>query len=156
MAERTAEFILGLTGGIFGLLVIPGLLFLGSLSVYFEGPGTLIAYAVIGGILSIVGLIGAAFVKSRPKIAGIIMIICGFLGLFVALGMWIGAILLLVAGIVALLRKEKKPEPLTTPSTEKTFYCKDCGKPLTFMSQSQQWYCENCKKYAPTEKQPTQ
>jgi UPF0716 family protein affecting phage T7 exclusion len=37
---------------------------------------------------------------------GVIMLISGLLVLFVVLGFWLGALLLLVAGIVALVRQE--------------------------------------------------
>jgi ribosomal protein S27AE len=153
MTERTAEFILGLIGGIFGILAVPGLLFLGAVSRYFGGPDTILMWAVGGGILSIIGLIGAAFVKSRPKAAGAIMLISGFLGLFLALGLWIGALLLIVAGIVALIRKEKPAQPSPPSISQQVYYCTKCGKPLTFMSQSKRWYCESCKSYAPSETQ---
>ncbi len=147
MVERTAEFILGLIGGIFGILTVPGLFILGGLSAAFGGSATLAYWAVGGGILSIIGLIGAAFVKSHPKLAGGIMLFSGFFGLFVALGFWIGALLLIVAGIIALIRKEKPVQtPAQTPA-QPAYYCTNCGKTLTFMSQSKRLYCEDCKIY---------
>src|SRR3989337_1493583 len=100
MAERTAEFIIGLVGGIIGILAVPGLLLLGAIVAGLGGSLGIFGAALLGGILSVVGLVGAAFVKSRPKIAGAIMLVCGFLGLFVALGLWLGALLFIVAGIV--------------------------------------------------------
>ena len=134
---------------------MPGLLFLGALSRYFGGSDTILMWAVGGGILSIISLIGAAFVRSRPKAAGGIMLICGFLGLFVALGLWIGALLLMAAGVIALIRKEKPKQPTISPVAQPIYYCTNCGKPLTFMSQSKKWYCESCNTYAPSESQPT-
>ncbi len=149
MAERTAEFILGLVGGIFGILSAPGLFLLGGFIAAFGGPATLLGAAVGGALLSIIGLIGAAFVKSHPKAGGAVMLISGFFGLFVALGLWIGALLLIVAGIVALIRKEK-PIETAQPAIQSTYYCTNCGKPLTYLSQSKKWYCEDCKTYPPT------
>ena len=150
MAERTAEFILGLIGGILGLLAVPGFFFLGGLSAAFGGPATLVGWAIGGGILSAVGLVGAAFVKSRPRPAAVMMLISGVLGLFVALGFWVGALLLLVAGIIALIRKEKPVQPPPPPISQQVFYCTSCGKPLTYVSQYQRWYCESCRTYAPS------
>jgi len=150
VTERTAEFVLGLIGGIFGILVAPGLFFAGGFIAALGGPTTLFGWAIGGGILSIIGLIGAAFVKSHPRPAGVIMLVCGFLGLFVALGLWIGALLLLVSGIIALIRKEKAVQPPTPPIPQQVFYCRNCGKPLTYISQYQRWYCENCRAYAPS------
>jgi len=151
LPERTAEFIIGLLGGIIGILAAPGLFFLGAIIAGFGGGVGIFGAPVIGGILSVIGLVGAAFVKSRPKIAGAIMIVCGILGLFVALGLWVGALLLLVAGIVAVIRKEKPIQlpPPPTP-TQQLFYCTTCGKPMSFIEQYKRWYCDNCKTYAPT------
>jgi len=150
MVERTAEFILGLVGGILGLLAVPGFFFLGGLSAAFGGPVTLVGWAIGGGILSAVGLVGAAFVKSRPRPAAVMMLISGVLGLFVALGFWVGALLLLVAGIIALIRKEKPVQPPPPPISQQVFYCTSCGKPLTYVSQYQRWYCESCRTYTPS------
>ncbi len=153
MAERTAEFILGLLGGVIGLLVVPGLFFLGAILAGFgfgSGAGVLGA-AVAGGILSVIALVGAAFVKSRPRVSGAVMLVCGFLGLFVALGLWIGALLLMVAGIVALIRKRGPAEVVPPPPpSQQAYYCTTCGKQLTFIEQYKRWYCNNCKTYAPT------
>jgi hypothetical protein len=150
MVERTAEFILGLIGGILGLLAVPGSFFLGGFIAAFGGPATLVGWAIVGGILSAVGLVGAAFVKSRPRPAAVMMLISGALGLFVALGFWVGALLLLVAGIIALIRREKPTESVPPPSPETVYYCTKCGKPLTYVPQYRRWYCENCRAYAPS------
>jgi hypothetical protein len=147
LAERTAEFIIGLLGGIIGLLAAPGLFFLGTLVAAFGGGAGIFGAAVLGGILAIIGLVAAAFVRSRPKIAGGTMLACGVLGLFVALGLWIGALLFIVAGIVALIRKEIPSPP---PPPQQVFYCTNCGKPMSFIEQYKRWYCSNCKIYAPT------
>lgn len=152
MAERTPELILGLIGGILGIVVAPAFFLLGAFVTAFGGPATLLAWAVGGVILSAIGLIGAAFVKSHPRPAGATMIISGILGLFVALGFWVGALLLLVAGIIALIRKEKPMQPPPpAPVPQPVFYCTTCGKPLTFISQYRRWYCESCKAYPPSE-----
>jgi hypothetical protein len=150
LAERTAEFILGLIGGILGIVVAPGLFFLGGLVGAFglRSGVTLVGWAVGGVILSIIGLVGVAFVRSHPRAAGTMMVISGLLGMFVALGLWVGALLLVVAGIIALVRKEKKPPPPPMPAS--TYYCTNCGKPMSWVSQYQRWYCENCKTYAPS------
>jgi len=91
--------------------------------------------ASIGGlVLSILGLIGAAFVKTHPRIASVAMLISGGLGLFVALGMWIGTLLLLVAGIIGLIRKEKRVEPAMRPASvvpeSGMMFCHRCGKQI--------------------------
>lgn len=148
MAERTAEFVLGLAGGILGLVAAPILFLAGGLlaALGLTSGATLIGISIGGGILSILGLIGAAFVKSRPKVGGVVMLLSGLLGLFVILGFWLGALLLLVAGVIALLRREKHAPPAPPPS-QTVVYCTNCGKPLTYVQQYQKWYCENCKEY---------
>lgn len=64
MAERTPEFVLGLAGGILGLVAAP-ILFLARgilAALSLRSGATLLGISVLGGILSIIGLIGAAFV----------------------------------------------------------------------------------------------
>ena len=146
MAERTAEFILGLIGGIFGIVVAPGLFLLG-IALLPWGGGMYLAPAIGGGVLSILGLIGAAFVKSHPRRASIVMLISGGLGLVVGLGLWIGALLLLVAGIIGLIRKEKRVEPTpTTPAPplgapeSGMMFCSTCGKQIARGST----FCQYC------------
>ena len=149
MAERTPEFIIGLLGGIIGILAVPGLFLFGAFIAAFGGGAGIFGAAIVGGVLSIIGLIGAAFVRSRPKLSGAIMLVCGIIGLFVALGLWIGALLLIVAGIVALFRKEKSTQvPPPPPPTQQVTYCTTCGKSMRFIEQYQRWYCDNCQKYA--------
>ncbi|GEM_PF-987537 len=150
MAERTAEFILGLIGGISGILVAPALYLLGGVWMAFGGPATLVIASIVGGILSILGLIGVAFVKTQPKLSGVIMLISGILGLIVALGLYVGALLLTVAGIITLVRTEKPTEIPSVPTPQPAYYCTNCGKPLKFNSQLQRWYCESCGVRAPT------
>jgi hypothetical protein len=149
MAERTPEFVLGLAGGILGLVAAPILFLAGGILAAFglSSGVTLVGVSVAGGTLSIIGLTGAAFVKSHPRLSGVMMLLTGFLGLFVLLGFWLGALLLLVAGIVTLLRKEKLSPP-PPPPTQTKFFCTSCGKPLTYVQQYQKWYCESCKQYA--------
>jgi amino acid transporter len=148
VAERTAEFVLGLAGGILGLLAAPILFLAGGLlaALGLTSGAALIGVSIAGGILSIVGLVGAAFVKSRPRASGAIMLLGGLLGLFVVLGFWLGALLLLVAGVVALLRREKHPPPPPSSPTQ-TVYCTTCGKSLMYVQQYQKWYCDKCKQY---------
>lgn len=148
MAERTPEFVLGLAGGILGLVAAPILFLAGGILAAFglNSGFTLIGVSAVGGILSIIGLIGAAFVKSHPKASGVIMLLSGLLGLFVVLGFWLGALLLLVAGIIALVRKEKHAPP-PPPQPQTVVYCTNCGKPLAYVEQYRKWYCENCKQY---------
>lgn len=154
MVGRNIEFIFGLGGGILGILTVPLFIVFGLFAAI--GGSTFMWLAGWAGLpVSILGLVGAGLVKNHPKIGGILMLLCGILGIFIALGLWVGALLLIIAGIVALRRKEKTTEPQTTPNTQQTFYCQNCGKPLTFMEQSQKWYCENCKTYPQIEKQST-
>ncbi len=103
-----AEFVLGLIGGFLGLLFTPFILFAGVLTSVFVGTSILIYMAVIGGILSIIGVVGAAILEEKPKIAGIMMLVAGIAGIPVLLGFFMGSVLLIIAGTIALMRKDKK------------------------------------------------
>jgi hypothetical protein len=97
---------MGLAGGIIGLIAAPFIQVIGAFIVAFGGQANPLFAGIIGGILAFIGLIGALFVKKNPKPAGAIMLICGLLGLPFGLGFWIGALLLIAAGIIVFVGKK--------------------------------------------------
>lgn len=107
---RTAELVLGLLGGIIGLLASGAALLFGGLGSAFgaEGASQVIGQGWLAVLASIVGTIGAALVKSRTKLAGWLMIISGVVGLVAISAFYIiSTILLGIAGLMALLRKQE-------------------------------------------------
>jgi hypothetical protein len=107
---RTAELVLGIIGGIFGLLGAGAALFIGGLGSVFGAGG---AEAIIGLgwlaiVASIIGLVGAGIVKGRARAGGALMIVSAILGLIaVSFAYLLATILLGIAGLLALFRKEK-------------------------------------------------
>lgn len=98
--SRTVEIILGIMGGIFGLL---GGIFALIFSAFAPSVGSLGVSAVLA---SIVGLIGAAFVLQNPKWGGIILVVSAvWLLISISLFGVLGAVLLGLAGLLAILRK---------------------------------------------------
>jgi hypothetical protein len=94
-------------GGVLGLLFIPVMVFLGAFSEAFSGgTTTLYAQAAVSALISIIGLVAAVLVKGRPRAWGICLVLCGIIGFVVASGFYVGGLLLLVAGILALVRKD--------------------------------------------------
>jgi len=107
--SRMPELILGLIGGVLGLLFVPVLVFLGGFMEAFSGnPTTLYAQAAVSALISIIGLVAAVLVKSKPRNWGICLVICGIIGVIVASGFYVGGLLLLVAGILALVRRDSR------------------------------------------------
>ena len=103
--KRPMEFALGLSAGIVGFImaVIYGELFGGE----YRDATELVT------ILVIIGLVGAILVDSKPKIAGILMIV-GSLGvLFLKMAYALSFVLFLYAGVKTLLRHHI---PSTSPS----------------------------------------
>lgn len=98
--SRTVELVLGILGGIFGLLG-------GIIAVMFGIFASEITGLGISAILaSIVGLAGAVYVLKNPKWGGIILIISAvWLLISISLFGVLGAVLLGIGGILALLRK---------------------------------------------------
>ncbi len=108
MVERNVETVLGFVAGAIGILSTPVTFLLPLFDAtritawtYFS----LLADSVVGTTLSIVGFIAAQNVRSRPKSSGVTMLIIGSLGIFVGLGFWIGSLLFIAAGMIALTRK---------------------------------------------------
>ena len=98
--SRNLEIILGILGGIFGLLGGVGALIF---SAFAPSIGVLGVSAVLA---SIVGLGGAVYTSQNPKHGGIILIISA-IWLLISISAFgiIGAVLLAIAGLLAILRK---------------------------------------------------
>jgi ribosomal protein L40E len=98
--SRTVELVLGIIGGIFGLL---GGVFALMFSAFAPSVGGLGASAVLA---SIVGIVGAAYVMQNAKWGGIILILSAvWLLISISLFGVLGAVLLGLAGLLAVLRK---------------------------------------------------
>jgi len=107
---RTAELVLGIIGGIFGLLGAIVALFLGGLGGAFgmSGAETIVGLGWLAILASIIGLVGAGIVKSKPKAGGALMIISAILGIIsVSFAYLLATILLGIGGLLAIFRKEK-------------------------------------------------
>jgi len=104
----TVEFILGLIGGIIGFLagvVAIGIGVLGSAFAVKESS-SLIGLGIGGVIFSIIGIVGAAIVKSNTKNAGYLMIISAIGGLFcISVFYILSFILLIIGGVMAIRHK---------------------------------------------------
>ena len=99
--SRTIELVLGIIGGIFGLI---GGAFAIILSAF---GGTEILVLGMSAILaSIVGIVGSVYVKNNAKTGGIILIISA-IWLLISISAYgiLGAVLLGIGGLLALIRK---------------------------------------------------
>lgn len=106
--KRTAELLLGILGGIFGLLGAGFALFVGGLGGVFgmAGAKQIVTLGWLAIVASIIGLVGAGLVTSRTKLAGGLMLFAAILGLIsISFGYLFATILLGIAGILALFRK---------------------------------------------------
>ena len=99
--SRTVEVIVGILGGIFGIIRWNCCLITLEFSLQ-ESQGL----GISAIIASIVGIAGAAYVLKSPKWGGIVLIISA-VWLLVSISLFgvLGAVLLGLAGLLALLRK---------------------------------------------------
>jgi len=107
---KGAVLALGILGAVFGLIGAVFALGLGSLGNSFGSQelASISKNGLVALVASIVGLVGAVLVFSKPRLAGWLMIGAGVVGFVVAfLAYIIGAIFFVVAGIMALTLKEK-------------------------------------------------
>lgn len=107
--KRTMEFVLGLIGGIFGIISGVMALMMGSIgSAVGSGSGGL---GTLGGwaiALSVLGIVGACMVSSNSKIGGWFMTVAAVGGtISVSMFYILPGILLIIAGLMALIRKDK-------------------------------------------------
>ncbi|KAA6451219.1 DUF4064 domain-containing protein [Bacillus swezeyi] len=108
--KRTTEFVLGLIGGIFGFIGAFIALMIGGIDASFSSSGTsqIIGLGWGAVFLSILGIVASVLVKSKPKLGGILLIVSA-VGGFICIFMFyiLPGVLLLIAGIMGLVRKEK-------------------------------------------------
>ncbi len=73
--KRTAEFVLGLIGGIFGIICAFVALLIGGMGATFEADGanTIIGLGWGAVALSVLGIVGSVMVRSKAKVGGIMM-----------------------------------------------------------------------------------
>lgn len=108
--KRTAEFVLGLIGGIFGILCAFIALFIGGLGSALEADGanTVIGlgWGAVG--LSVLGIVGSVMVRSKAKVGGIMMTVAA-IGGFICISViyLLPGVLLLIGGLMGIFRKNK-------------------------------------------------
>ncbi|GAW28947.1 DUF4064 domain-containing protein [Carboxydocella sp. ULO1] len=113
--SRTAELILGLLGGILGLIASFIALFIGGVGSAFnaQGAGTVVSLGWSAALLSILAIVGSVMVKSKPKTAGIMFLIASIGGVISISAFYIiPGILIFIAGIMALVRKDKNKQEI--------------------------------------------
>jgi hypothetical protein len=138
---RTAEMVLGIIGGIFGIIIGLAEGAIGGLgeALNIHGATNLYGLAVLTIIASIIGIVGAALVGSKPRISGAVMLVAVVLGLIggVVFFYILPAILLGIAGILALVRRvEVTPSnPVVTGK-----FCSNCGAPV----ETNVKFCAKC------------
>lgn len=109
--KRTTEFVLGLIGGIFGFFGAFMALLIGGVDAAFASTGTseIIGLGWAAILFSTLAIIGSVLVKSKAKFGGILMLISAIGGLIcIYMFYLLPCILLLIAGIMGVARKEKK------------------------------------------------
>ncbi|MBG9721770.1 hypothetical protein BK735_21540 [Bacillus mycoides] len=108
--KRTAEFVLGLIGGIFGIICAFIALLIGGMGAAFEAEGanTIIGlgWGAVG--LSILGIVGSVMVRGKAKVGGIMMTVAAIGGFIcISIVYLLPGVLLLIGGLMGILRKGK-------------------------------------------------
>ncbi|EOO23936.1 hypothetical protein ICM_05425 [Bacillus cereus BAG1X2-3] len=108
--KRTAEFVLGLIGGIFGIICAFVALLIGGMGAAFEADGanTVIGLGWGAVALSILGIVGSVMVRSKEKVGGIMMTVAA-IGGFICISIiyLLPGVLLLIGGLMGIFRKDK-------------------------------------------------
>lgn len=108
--KRTAEFVLGLLGGIFGIIggiVVLGIGGIGE-SLELEKASAASNLGIVAIVLSILGIVGSVVVKSKAKLGGIFMVVAAVGGVIsIALFYIVPAILLLIGGLMGIFKKNQ-------------------------------------------------
>lgn len=111
-------FAMGLVGGIFGVIAALIAMFIGGIAGAFEAEeaSQVSSLGVAALLFSILGIIGSAFSKSKPKLAGTIMLVSGIAG-FICISLFyiISGVLFIVAGFMGIFtRKQNQNQKLAS------------------------------------------
>jgi len=107
--------ILGIVGGIAGMCGAAFALFVGGVDAAFSASGTssVVSLGVIAIFFSLLGLIGGGLALSKPKVAGVMMLISAIGGVIsISWGYAVALPILLAGGIFALIGKKEKGEAI--------------------------------------------
>lgn len=105
---RTAEFVLGLIGGIIGFFAAGFAIAFGGLgkALQAEGASTVSTLGWVAVLFSAIGIVGAVLVYKHPRIAGTIMLVAGVGGLICIGAFYIlPFVLFVIGGLMALIKK---------------------------------------------------
>lgn len=105
---RTAEFVLGLIGGIFGFIGAVMALFIGGVDAALSESGTsdVIGLGWAAFVFAALAIIGSVVVRSKPKAGGIFLVVSAVGGLIsISLFYLIPAILIGIAGLMGLFKR---------------------------------------------------
>ncbi|HDR7390811.1 TPA: DUF4064 domain-containing protein [Bacillus toyonensis] len=108
--KRTAEFVLGLIGGILGIICAFVALLIGGMGAAFEADGanTIIGLGWGAVALSVLGIVGSVMVRSKAKVGGIMMTVAAIGGFIcISLIYLLPGVLLLIGGLMGIFRKDK-------------------------------------------------
>lgn len=118
---KIAAMVLGILGGLAGLGGAVLALFFGGLGSAFgvQGAGLVSNLGFFAIPLSILGIVGGAMASAKPALAGKLMIasaVGGFISIFLAY--MIAAILLIIAGILAIMEGKKEVKSIPSDAKE--------------------------------------
>lgn len=113
MGKRTAEFVLGLIGGILGFFGGLFILVLGGLGKMLNASGasTISSFGWFGLLFAVLGIVGSVIVGSKYKLGGWLMLISAVGGVISLRWAYsLSFILLTISGLTALIRKSDDNE----------------------------------------------
>ncbi|SMF89037.1 Protein of unknown function [Paenibacillus uliginis N3/975] len=103
-------FAMGLIAGIFGIIAAIFAIFVGGVDAAFSSDGTssIFGLGVSAMLFSILGIVGAAMSKPKPKVAGVLMVISGIAG-FISISFFyiLSGILFIIGGFMGILGKKE-------------------------------------------------
>jgi len=107
--NRTAEFALGLVGGIVGILVAVLAIFIGGAEATINeiDNSSIIASGWAAVFLSLLGIAGSIIVRNKPRLGGTFLLIAA-IGGFICIYMFyvMPGVLLAIAGFMGVSRKD--------------------------------------------------
>lgn len=120
--KLTASMVLGITGGVIGIFAALIAMFIGGVGAAFaaEGGGTIIGLGFAAVFIAVLGIVGGAMARSKPKPAAIMQLLAGFGGFIAVSAAWLisGPLLLVGSALAWAGRPKPMPAGPAAPTTE--------------------------------------
>jgi hypothetical protein len=108
---RVAALVLGIVGGVLGLIAGILAITVGGIgqAVNANGAGTVTGLGFLAFVMAVVGLVGGALALSKPRVGALLLLVAGIVGFIAVSAFWLlSGPLMLIGALLAFLGRAPK------------------------------------------------